>query len=125
MISVYIENKCSTCFIHIGVSACHKNICKYLTCCVFVFVFASYEICAMFIHRLKIKCAFFYVCANIIYFGGFSVFCMAGIENTSNYCFLSSLLHCVLNCNDIRNFLFDHYKCNAGLIAHNSTFFIL
>ena len=71
---------------------------------------------------------FFYACANIIYFDGFSVGAdrsMVGIENTSNYCFLSSLLHCVLNCNDIRNFLFDHYKCNAGLISHNSKFFIL
>ena len=82
----------------------------------------------MFICRLKIKCAFFYACANIIGFGGFSVAAdrsMAGIDNTSNYCYLSSLLHCVLNCNDIRNFLFDHYKRNAGLITHNSKFFIL
>ena len=49
---------------------------------------------------------------------------MAGIKNRSNYCFLSSLLHCVLNCNEIRNFLFDHYKRNMGLLNHNSKFFV-
>ena len=49
---------------------------------------------------------------------------MAGIENRSNYCFLSSLLHCVMNCNEIRNFLFDHYKRNTGLLNHNSKFFV-
>ena len=41
---------------------------------------------------------------------------MAGIKNRSNYCFLSSLLHCVMNCNEIRNFLFDHYKRNTGCL---------
>ena len=49
---------------------------------------------------------------------------MAGIDNRSNYCFLSSLLHCVMNCNEIRNFLFDHYKRNTGLLNHNSKFFV-
>ena len=40
---------------------------------------------------------------------------MAGIKNASNYCFLSSLLHCVLNSNELRNFLWDHIKRNRDV----------
>ena len=95
-------------------------IMKYSTCSFHVLLNMRY----VSTQDVNFMALFFYVCWNTFIFGGFYFAAkMAGIENTSNYCFLSSLLHCVMNCNDIRNFLLDHYRRNTGLLNHNSKFF--
>ena len=38
-------SKYSTCFNHIGVSACNNNISKYSTCCILVFLLIKYALC--------------------------------------------------------------------------------
>ena len=57
----------------------------------------KYALC--FYARCKFYCAFFLRVLKHNYFRWFSFWRqekMAGIENRSNYCFLSSLLHCVI-----------------------------
>ena len=55
------------------------------------------------------------------YFCGFGTLpcIMVGIENAGNYCFLSSLLHGVLNSNEVRNFLCYHMRFHRGNILHS------
>ena len=40
------------------------------------------------------------------YIDGFK---MAGIENIANHCFFNSLMHCVLNRQEVRHAVFNHF----------------
>ena len=56
-----------------------------------------------------------------LYFDGLGTlpFVMAGVENTANYCFLSSLLQLVLNSNEVRNYFSNHVRFHKGNIGHS------
>lgn len=71
---------------------------------------------ALFIYAANFA-LFFYVGINKVIFSSwfsFIIASMAGIQNARNYCFFNTIVQCISNCNDVRNYLWEHYSANMN-----------